>query len=367
MTAERVVSRLAAAAWAIALATVLDDERTVPDLVEGARPLEPAPSVTVVVPARDEARDVEDTLRRLVAQDHPGLEIVAIDDQSSDGTLAAMRVVAGIDVVEGSEPPAGWLGKSWACAQGVERAHGDWLLFLDADVKLEPGAVSAALAFALERGAAVATAFPQLVTGSFAERAVLPLAAAIMETAVIPSWLARRARTDVAIGVGGFLLLRRDLYESIGGHAAVRAEVVEDLALARRAKRAGSLVPWARGRRVMHLRFYHGAGEMWRGWRKNASQAWQAPLPVGVAGGALLTGIVLAPWVATARGRPSGMIGLALQALTLRRVAGSTDVPAPYAFSGPAGIVFLSAVGLASTWDRASGRGPIWRGRRVAV
>jgi len=358
------VSALAAAAWAYAVLVSVLDARTLPVLGPEDPPAPGPPSpVTAIVPARDEARAVRETLSRLRAQDHPDLQVIAVDDGSRDATLAEMRSVEGVEVVEGQEPPPGWFGKPWACHQGVARARGEWLLFVDADVRLEPGAVRAALALAARAGQPGATAFPRLETGSAAERVVLPLAGVVMQSAVIPSWAARLPGVDLAVGVGGFLLVRRDLYERLGGHAAVRGEVVEDLALARAAKRAGHLLPWADGRRLISLRYYHGAGEMWRGWRKNASQAWQAPPVVALLSGGVLGAVVLAPWVSVARGRRSGAVGLALQVAALRRVARGTDVGPAYALTGPLGALFLGAVGAASALDRLRGRGPRWRGR----
>jgi chlorobactene glucosyltransferase len=363
MLAGMDAARIAAAAWAAALAVVVRDERSIPRL----DPAADAPgSVTAIVAARDEEADVGETLRRLVAQRHAPLQVVAVDDESTDGTRAAMEAVPGVEVVAGAAPPTGWLGKPWACRQGAERATSDWLLFLDADVRFEPGAVGALLAFAREGGALGATAFPRLLTGSAAERAVLPLAGVIMQTAIIPAWLARARWSPVAIGVGGCLLLRRDLYDRIGGHAAVRGEVVEDLALARAAKRAGQLLPWARGDAVFSLRYQKGARGVWTGWRKNAAHAWRGPWPVALAAGSLAMTAVVAPWNALLRRRrPAGAVGVVLQAATLRVSAGATDVPAPYALGAPVAAAFMSAVGLASLADRVSGRGARWRGRRI--
>ena len=357
-------ARLAAAAWGAALAVVLYDDRTMPRLRPGAD----APgSVTAVIAARDEEADVGETLRRLTAQHHAPLQVVAVDDESRDGTRAEMEAVEGVEVVAGTTPPPGWLGKPWACHQGVERARGEWLLFLDADVYLEPGGVGALLAFARDEGARGATAFPRLVTGSPAERAVLPLAGVLMQTAVIPAWLARARWSPVAIGVGGCLLVHRELYAAIGGHEAVRGEVVEDLALARAAKRASELLPWARGEAVLSLRYQKGLRGVWSGWRKNAAHAWQGPWPVALVGGTLATTVVLAPWIALLRDgrRAVGLAGVALQASTLRVTAAATDVPAPYALAAPAAALLLGAVGYASLADRLSGRGARWRGRRI--
>jgi hypothetical protein len=357
------MDRLLAVLWGAALALVLRDERTLLGLAGGARPRGDA-SVTAIVPARDEERDVGETLGRLAAQDHPDLQVVAVDDESRDGTRAAMAAVAGVEVVDGAPLPAGWTGKPWACAQGVRRARGIWLLFLDADVRLAPGAVAAAVALAEELRVEALTAFPRLETGTAIERAVLPLAAVLMQTAVIPSWAARSPRTDLAIGVGAFLLVRRDAYLAAGGHEAVRGEVVEDLALARNLKRAGHLPAWVRGEDQVRLRFYHGAGEMWRGWRKNAARAWTGPAPLAAAGGAAVAAVVLAPWARAFRS-PWAAAALSAQLATLTRALRHTDAGPAWALGAPVGAVFLGAVAAASGWDRATGRGTDWRGRRV--
>ncbi len=352
--------RLAAAAWAAALATVLHDRRTTPSL----RPLPGAPPapVSVIVPARDEEHAIEATLRALAGQ---AAQVIAVDDESRDGTRAAMGRVAGIEVIDGAPPPPGWLGKSWACHQALQRATQPWLLFVDADVRLAPGAVAALVAFARTRGASGATAFPFLETGSVAERAVLPVAGALMETAIIPGWAARASWTDVAIGVGGCLLMERALYDRLGGHAAIRGQVVDDLSLARAAKRAGRLLPWARGEELLRLRYYRGAADMWRGWRKNASHAWGESLPLAFVGGAVMQTVLLAPWHGMARRRPVGVLGVALQVATLREVCRSTDIPPHYALAAPVGAVFLGAVGIQAIVDRVRGRA-VWRGRRLA-
>ena len=362
------LARACAAVWIAALALVARDQRTVPQLERvAAEARERLPSVTAIVPARDEQRDVEHTLALLVAQDHPRLQVVAVDDCSSDGTLDAMRRVAGVEVVEGVAPPEGWLGKPWACAQGLARASGDWLLFLDADMRLAPQALSAALAFAIARAGGGATVFPRLETGGAAERIVMPAAGVLMQTAVIPSWAARSRRLDVAIGVGGFLLLERAVYERVGGHTAVRGEIVEDLALSRLVKRDGGLVEWASGGGLVSLRMYHGFAELWHGWRKNAAHAWPLPAPASAGAALALALLAFGPWASAARGRRAGLLGVLAQVLTVALSRRGSDIPAAYALAAPVGVAFLLAVGVAALWDRARGRPAMWRGRRVAI
>ena len=358
-TVATAFSRLAAVAWAGALATVLVDRRSVPRLHPRADRGQ-AP-VTVIVPARDEELTIESTLRSLAPQ---ARQVIAVDDESRDGTRAAMARVDGVEVIDGATPPPGWLGKPWACHQAAARATQPWLLFADADVWFAPGAVAAVLEFARERGARGATAFPFLETGTVAERAVLPVAGALMQVAIIPSWAARAEFAEVAVGVGGCLLFEREFYERLGGHAAVRAEVVDDLALARAAKRAGGLLPWASGDQLMRLRYYRGAREMWRGWRKNASHAWGGSMLAALVAGGAIQCVLLLPWWSLARGSPAGALGVALQIATLREVVRSTDIPAGYAAAGPVGAVFIGAVGIRALLDRVRGRAE-WRGRRI--
>ena len=339
------------------MATVLYDRRRVPEL-RPQRGSPPAP-VTAIVPARDEEESIATTLRALVPQVR---QVVAVDDESRDGTRAAMDAVTGVEVIDGVAPPPGWLGKPWACQQAVIRAREPWLLFADADVRFAPGAIAALIDFARSNGAPGATAFPYLETGTPIERAVLPVAGALMQVAIIPSWLARARWSDVAIGIGGCLLIERDFYEAIGGHAARRNEVIDDLALARAAKRAGRPLPWARGESLMRLRYYRGAAEMWHGWRKNASHAWGGSILSALIAGAALQSALLAPWAAAVRGRRAGQIGVALQALTLAQVIRSTDIPLRYSLCGPVGAVFIGAVGQQAVIDRVRGRAQ-WRGR----
>lgn len=319
--------------------------------------------MTAIVPARDEERAIATTLRALVPQVR---QVIAVDDESRDGTRAAMAQVAGVEIIDGAPPPPGWLGKPWACHQAVSQAREPWLLFADADVRFAPGAVAALLDFALSRGAPGATAFPFLETGSRIERAVLPVAGALMQVAIIPSWAARARWSNVAIGIGGCLLVEREFYESIGGHAARPGEVIDDLALARAAKRAGRPLPWARGESLMRLRYYEGAAEMWRGWRKNASHAWGGSIVRAMVAGAVLQTALLAPWIAAARRRRAGRHGVLLQVATLACVIRSTDIPLGYALCAPLGAVFIGAVGQQAVIDRLRGRAE-WRGRTISA
>jgi glycosyltransferase involved in cell wall biosynthesis len=331
----------------------------------------------VIVPARDEERDVGATLADLAAQDYPALEIVVVDDCSGDGTRAAIARAAAheprIVPVDGEPPPPGWLGKPWACEQGVRRASGEWLLFTDADVRFEPGAVAAALGFARVAGGGGCTLAPRLVCETFWERVVQPAAAMVIASFVAPPLLSQRPGSRVAMAAGGFILVERDLYARAGGHGAVRDRVADDLQLARAVKRAGGLLALGYGDRLLRVRMYHGHAELWRGWRKNAAYGLPGGPLVAAVGATLLLAGTLAPPAALVAGLRRGDGRLAgwgaggLAALLGLRLAGQPFAPTPlvYVAAAPLGLLWLVAVTAVAAVDRATG-GARWRGRRYA-
>ena len=259
-------------------------------------PGDTAPLVSVLIPARNEARRITPCLRSLLAQDYPNYEIIVLDDHSEDDTA---RVVldhgfsrdAGTDrrLVEGQALPLGWTGKAWACHQLAAFARGDYLLFTDADTAHEPAALGAFIGHALDTDAALLSAWPRQVTGTWSEAAVIPLVYVLLLGA-LPHYLLRRLqrRPEYARGAsramletlgaanGQFILFRRTAYERIGGHAAVRDHLVEDVALGRLvAARTGEGLCLINcdGSRLVHCRMYTSFAEVWEGFTKNLRAA----------------------------------------------------------------------------------------------
>lgn len=228
-------------------------------------------ALSVVLPARNEQENIAAALESLAAQPEVA-EIVVVDDHSSDGTAIILddlrRAIPQLRVVRNGELPPGWTGKCHALACGVGETSGGWLLFTDADVRHRPGSAARALAIAAETGAALVSFSPAQQMETWWERAVIPsvycaLAERFSYDAVSdPSHPAAAAN-------GQYLLIRRDVYEAVGGHAAIRGEILEDVALARRAKQAGYRLNFARGENIAQTRMYRRFGEMWRGWTKN--------------------------------------------------------------------------------------------------
>jgi chlorobactene glucosyltransferase len=235
---------------------------------------QPPPRVTILVPAKDEAPRIEQCLQSILRQDYPNFELVVIDDRSTDGTGQILHAMAARDHrmrivhVQPGELPTGWGGKSFALHRGVEQATGQWLLFVDADVQLEPDALRAALAAAVQREFDMVSLLPQFVGQSFWENLLQPLAGAAtgMMFAIA---LTNTNHNRTAFANGQFILVRRHVYEAVGGHAAIRGTLSEDTALARRIKDSGFRPRLGWGDGFAAVRMYESLGSIFHGWGRN--------------------------------------------------------------------------------------------------
>ncbi|HEY5957750.1 MAG TPA: glycosyltransferase [Polyangiaceae bacterium] len=231
------------------------------------------PSVSVLIPARNEAINIEPLLES-IRRDQPEIaEILVYDDASSDDTAAIVRRLAGDDprilLIKGQPLPAGWLGKPHACQRLAEAAKWDSWLFMDADVRLKSGGVGALLHAASESGAAVVSAVPRQVVNSFFERLILPL----LHLTYL-SWLPLRLveltlSPRVTAANGQLMFVKRQDYAKMGGFAAIRAELVDDIAFCRRAKAHGLRVSFIDGHHLAECRMYRSGKQIWEGFSKN--------------------------------------------------------------------------------------------------
>jgi glycosyltransferase involved in cell wall biosynthesis len=242
------------------------------------------PTVSAVVPARNEEATIAAAVESLGAQ--PEIkEIIVIDDQSTDGTAAVLEQLcsryAQLRVLETKELPSGWVGKNYAVSLGAAAATGDWLLFTDADGVHLPGSTAHALADAADHGASLVSYSPEQETRTWWEKALIPFVYTRLSHKY--SYAAVSDPDSPAVAASGqYLLIRREDYARIGGHAAVAGEVLEDVALAGLAKQAGLRIYFASGYGIMRVRMYRTFGAMWQGWAKNLY-----PLMSGAKGGTL--------------------------------------------------------------------------------
>ena len=364
---------LSASIWSAAAALALHERRVAKNAARAA-PLSDGPRVSVIVPARNEARGVGAAVDSILRQDHTELELIVVDDRSDDETAARARAAAGDDpratVVTGAPLPEGWVGKSWAAWQGFERARGEWLLFTDADVVHRRDCLSRSLGLARDLGGGI-TLVPRIEVGTHTEAVVLPAAFAMIATFVAPGPLVRSPRSGTAMAAGGFMLMPRADYERVGGHRAIRGRMVDDVSMAERLKAIGRPLRMVDGVELARLRMYDGPADMWRGWRKNASFGAQDPMRA-IAGSGLVAAAALAGPIGTLAGlarrdRATALLGgaawiaqMATARINARSVAGSPV----HAVGFPLGVAFIAAAAWRGAADRLSGRGAVWRGRR---
>jgi glycosyltransferase involved in cell wall biosynthesis len=222
-----------------------------------------APSITVIVPARDEAADIAATLHSLLKQDYPNLQIIAINDRSADTTgdiittLAAQHP-AKLQALHVIELPAGWLGKTHAMALAARQSSTDYLLFTDADVLFRSDAIRRALAYAVASHADHLVTFPTTIIRRWDEAAFLSFFQIFSLWAARPWRIADPAAPHDALGIGAFNLLRRSAYLHIGGFESLRMEIVEDVGIGRRIKRAGLAQRIAFGRGLVSVHWASG-------------------------------------------------------------------------------------------------------------
>jgi hypothetical protein len=333
-------------------------------------PAEAGETVSVVVPARDEAGRVGECVAALLHQDAAVVEVVVVDDGSTDGTGGeAARAGARVEVAPA--PGAGVAGKAAACAHGAGvAAAGRWLAVVDADVVLAPAALSRLLAACLATGAEAASPLARQLTGTWWEELLLPeLGLAVAERLDLDA-VADPARPEAFLS-GQCLLVRRDAYEAVGGFAAVASSLVEDVALARRLKAAGHRLEVRLAPDLAAVRMYGRPGDLWEGLAKNLAEVWGAG-PGSLAGQAARALAGLVPWLALAArpGPAAGRVALAGGLLQLTVRAGGRLVAGAdprFALAYPAADLVLLAVYADSVRRRRAGAPLTWKGRTYAA
>jgi len=362
---------LTGAAWTLAAVGWLAGLRTVRLLPTGADRAarsagEPAPSISVVVAARDEAERIETTVRRLLAQRDVRLELIVVDDRSGDGTTPVLARLAAahpaLKVIRVDALPPGWLGKCHALHAGAAVATGDWILFTDADTWMNPDVVSRAVAAAVRTGADHVCLIPhQRIRSVWGRAANLAFALVMIGQAAG----ANRDRRGAFVGIGAFNMVSTDAYRAIGGHESLRMEVIDDLKLGLLLRRAGFRTRiWFSGN-AMEVAWAATAGGILRALEKNSFAVFGYRLPRAVAATALSGGLWLSAMLGPAMAWPAGFVaaaGLAsliLPAAVACREAGWGPLPA---ILTPLAVVLMPLSVARSTWLALRRGGVTWRG-----
>jgi glycosyltransferase involved in cell wall biosynthesis len=239
------------------------------------------PAVSVIVPARNEEACLGACLRSLVEQAGVGFEVVVVDDASTDRTREIAEGFAGVQVLDAGPLPAGWSGKNNALTAGVRQAKGEWLLFTDADTVHRPGSLARVLAEARAQGAALLSYSPEQEVHGFWERAVMPVIFAELAGRYRPAEV-NDPGSAVAAANGQYLLISREPYDAVGGHAAIAGDLLEDVALARAVKRSGRKIFFRFGGDAVRTRMYRSFAQLREGWTKNLALLFPSPLRLAV-------------------------------------------------------------------------------------
>jgi len=236
------------------------------------------PLLSILVPARNEEKNIEACVRSLVMQRYERLEVLVLDDQSSDATARIVQQIVDelpaalhgrLRLLQGQPLPSGWIGKNFACYQLTQQARGDYLLFTDADTVHAPMTAEAVLRCMKTYHVQLLSAQPEHILGSLGERLVIPLFNFKVLTLLPIVLIYQRPEPSLSLGNGQLLCFRRSAYESIGGHARVKGNILEDVLLARAMKNAGYRTIFVDAQDLILCRMYHSWPEVWAGFSKN--------------------------------------------------------------------------------------------------
>jgi chlorobactene glucosyltransferase len=229
--------------------------------------------LSVIVPARNEKKNIESCVFSILAQDIPDLELIVVDDGSTDGTSDILERLASehprLTAIQGRELPRGWTGKNWACWQGFIASHGEIVLFTDADTRHGPGALSRAVHALRSSGAGLLSALIHQETHSFGEKTLIPVLFWLAYSLFPFPLMNAFSSIPLSFGNGQFMMFRRDAYLAVGGHRAIRNNVFDDMTLADRVRKSGIRTLVVDGSRFISCRMYAGLAEAFRGLCKN--------------------------------------------------------------------------------------------------
>jgi chlorobactene glucosyltransferase len=370
---------LPALPWLVPFASLFRLANTRPNLSNA--PLAEGTLVSVIIPARNESTTIETVVRSVLGSTYHPLELLVVDDGSTDDTAGIVARLAAEDprlrLVPGEPLPPEWYGKPWACLQGYRAAKGELLLFTDADTRHQPELIARSVGALRAEGAELLTVAPRQLCVTFWERVVMPQIWLLLALRYHPARVNRARRERDVIANGQFILVPRASYEAVGTHEVVRGEVAEDLAMAQAFYRAGRRIHFAFAESLMETRMYRSLAEMVEGWSKNMYLGGRRSFP----GQPLLQALVPVMLVASfafwlipptalalmgARGGlgAAAVVATALCTLFWMLISRGMRIPAWYSLLYPLGALTALGIGGRSVWR--GGRKVEWRGRAYA-
>jgi len=337
-----------------------------------------APPVSILIPARNEAHNIGQTIQALLAQEYPSFELLVLDDHSTDATAHMATTAAKGDprfrLITGAPLPVDWSGKNWACHQLAQQAHHATLLFTDADVQWRPQALAALIAMQQSTHADLLSVWPTQITQTWAERLVVPLMTFAV-LAYLPVNFAHHSPYPLAAAANGqCMLFQRRAYQACGGHAAVHNRVLDDVLLAQRVKASGLQLRMADGAGLIACRMYHNWQETYPGYAKSILAGHgSSPLLLLLSTLFHLT-LFVGPWLwlilasvdSLSAGWPwwplaLGLVGILVRGMTAysarQRIRDSLWMP----FS----VLLMTGIALQALWWHWHDGGPQWKGRQL--
>jgi chlorobactene glucosyltransferase len=340
------------------------------------------PSVTIVVPARNEAAELPKTVPTFCTQDYPDLRVIIVDDQSEDDSLDILRKLreehANLLFVPAADRPDGWCGKPWAVHEGVRHATGELLLFTDADCVFHPYAVKQAVTLLQKENFDALSLLPMMKFETLSEQIGLGGLASVLPM-IMPLSMVNDPKSDVALAAGGFILVRRSAYEKIGGHVSVKGEIIEDVKLARKLKASGAKFHCRATTDLVSTRMYEGFADLWEGLSKNAyagSEYHPVKFWLGMIAAMLI--LVLPPIYLTAsiiavavHRSPLNIAFVILSAficisqlIVQSRAVRHLKLPAWQILLMPISAGLYTLIAINSAWEHHFRGGNLWKGRR---
>ena len=362
---------LLASPWILVLLVILSSYATRRPQLRDYAPATSGPLISVIVPARNEARNIERCVRSILAATYPNIEVIVVDDRSTDGTGDLVEAIGGrVRLVRGEELPAGWFGKQWALVQGYRVARGELLLFADADTKQEPELIARAVTALTTERVDLFSVIPRQEMVTFWERLIQPHVFLALQARV--GDLRRLNRTRIpwnAIANGQFILVTRSSYERVGTHEAVKFSVADDVMLAQSYVAAGRDIFLAHAIHDMRTRMYGSLREIVAGWSKNLAIGAPLMAPPVPWIRTLLPYVMWMPallWVAppilwAVNGWDFAAIATVASLATWIGIYAGERGPIQYALLYPLGAVMVAFIMMRSAWR--GNRKVEWRGR----